>query len=166
MGQVPGYAAATTVKPTAEHYEYDPTDPTFPDKYRTLTSFANVPSVIKGFADSALITIGAEVANVRAVTVQLKDADGVNLTRAGIVRFIVFTTAAATALSNGGTTGLAIGANGMIINTEIAKKVFLVKTDETGVWVGTYTDTGTDAAFLGVQLPDGRLTVSAAMTNT
>lgn len=166
MSKVSEYPAATTVKPTAQHYEYDPTDPTHPDKYRTLTKQANVPSVIKGFADQATITIGAEIVNVRAVTVQLKDADGVNLTRQAAVRFIVFTTAAAVALSAGGTTGLAIGANGMIIATITAKKVFDVLSDATGLITMTYTDTGTDAAFLGVQLPDGRLTMSAAMTNT
>lgn len=159
------YPAVTAVVPTAETYIYDPTDPTNPDKRISETKMADIPSVIKGFADQASITVGAESANVRNITVQLKNADGTNLTRAAVVRLIVFTTAAMTALSTGGSTGLAIGADGMILFTEVAKKVFLVKTDDTGKITLTWTDTGTDAAFLAVQLPDGRLTVSSAMTN-
>lgn len=166
MSKVSEYPAQSTVIPTAQLYVYDPTAPTVPDKSLTETKLANIPSVIKGFADSATITIGAESVDVRAITVQLKDADGVNLTRAAIIRLIVFTSAAMTALSNGGSTGVAIGANGLILVTEVAKKVFVVKTDDAGKWTGTYTDSGTDAAFLAVQLPDGRLTVSSTMTNT
>lgn len=166
MSKVSEYPAQTTVIPTAQLYVYDPTAPTVPDKLLTETKLANIPSVIKGFADSAAITIGAEITDVRAITVQLKDADGVNLTRAAVIHLVVFTTAAATALSSGGSTGLAIGANGLILFTLVAKKVFLVKTDDTGKWTGTYTDSGTDAAFLGVALADGRITMSTAMTNT
>lgn len=166
MPQISAVPALTSVVPTAAYPLFDPTAPTVPDKSKTETKLADIPSVIKGFADQATIVIGAEVANVRAVSVQLKNADGVNLARAAVVRLIVFTTAAMTALSNGGTTGIAIGANGMILFTEVAKKLFLVKSDDAGLITMTYTDTGTDAAFLAVQLPDGRLVVSAAMTNT
>lgn len=166
MAKVSEYPAAAAVVPTAKLYLYDPTDVDDPDQYITETVLANVPSVIKGFADSATITVAAEIVDVRAITVQLKDADGVNLTRTSVIDLVVYSSAAATALSAGGSTGLAIGANGMIIATITAKKVFRVKTDATGKWTGTWTDTGTDAAFLGVVLPDGRETISAAMTNT
>lgn len=165
MSKISEYPAQTTVIPTAQLYVFDPTAPTAPDKSLTQTLAANIPSVIKGFADQVTITIGAESANIRAITVQAKNADGTNLTQFAILRLIVFTTAAATALSTGGSTGVAQGANGMILNTEVAKLVFLVKTDAAGLWTGTYTDTGTVASFLGVQLPDGRLTMSTTMTN-
>jgi hypothetical protein len=164
MAKISEYDAATAVVPTASVPLYDPTAGT-KDQRITESLMANIPSVVKVTADQATITVGTETANVRAISVQLKNADGTNLTRAAVVRLIVFTTAAATALSIGGSTGLAIGANGMILNTEVAKKIFLCKTDETGLLALTWTDTGSDPAFLGVVLPDGRLTMSAAMTN-
>ena len=166
MAKISEYPAATTIVPSAQLVLYDPTNVLVPDQRMTLTKAADIRSVVKGIADDATITVGAEVANVRAITIQLKNGDGIAIARAAVVRLIVFTTAAAVALSTGGTTGLAIGANGLIVNTEVAKKSFLVKSDDTGLITMTYTDTGTDAAFLGVQLPDGRLIMSAAMTNT
>ena len=164
MAKISEYPAPAAVIPTAQLPLYDPTDPTHPDKAISETQVANVPSVVKGFADQVTITIGAVIANVRAVTVQVKNADAVNLARTAHLRLTVYNSAAATALGTGGTTGIAIGANGMIIATITAKLVFDVKTDATGLWTGTYTDTGSAAAYLGVRLPDGRETISAVMT--
>lgn len=159
------YPAATELVPTALTYQYDPTDVDHPDKTIDLTLLAKAASVVNQVADDAEITVGAESTNVRAITVQLKDGNGDDLTAAAVVDLVVFSSAAATALSSGGSTGLAIGADGMIIATVVAKKHFRVKTDATGKITLTWTDSGTDAAYLGVVLPDGRVVIGAAMTN-
>lgn len=168
MAKISEYAEATDILGGDFLPLYRPTGATSADKDRKIavSTLAKAYSVLNQTARDAAITIGAEDANVRAITVQLKDAAGNALTASAVFRLIVFTTAAMTALSSGGSTGVAIGANGLILFTEVAKKVFLVKSDDTGLWTGTYTDTGTDAAFLAVALPDGRLIVSSAMTNT
>lgn len=168
MAKISEYAEATDVLGTDEIPLYRPTGtlPADKDRYIRVDTLSKAYSVLNHTVRDAAITIGAEVTNVRAVTIQLKDAAGNALTVPSVVRLIVFTTAAMVALSAGGSTGLAIGANGLIIFTEVAKLSFIVKSDAAGLITMTYTDTGTDAAFLAVQIPDGRLIVSTTMTNT
>jgi hypothetical protein len=165
MAQISTYPELASVVPTAALALYDPTDPAKPDKLISLATLAKAASVVDSSAADATIIVDAEAGDARDVSVQLNDADGNPLVRAALVHLIVFTTAAATALSNGGSTGLAIDADGLIVATITAKKVFLVKSDDTGLITLTWTDTGTDAAFLGVVLPDGRIVMSAALTN-
>lgn len=168
MPSISELTALNTVVATAQVPVYNPTGTTAADKDRamTMTKLANVPSVIKNLADSAEITVGAEATNVRDITVQLSDADGTALTSMAVVHLVVFADAAGAALSSGGSTGIALDADGLILATIVSKKVFLAMTDDTGLLTLTWTDTGTDAAYLGVVLPDGRVVIGAAMTNT
>lgn len=107
-------------------------------------------------ATEADVTVGAEVSNVRAITIQLKDSNGKNITKIETVEVFVFADAAGADITAvGGSTGIAIGASGKIITTITAKKRFTCRTTATGLLTLTYTDTGTDVAFLGVRLPNG-----------
>lgn len=113
----------------------------------------------------AAITVGAENANVRAITVQLKGGLGRNLARAAEVELLVLLNAAGNDfVATGGSTGLAIGAQGKLL-TVVAKKLFRAISNGSGVITLTWTDTGTEAAYLGVKLPNGKLVVSAPLTN-
>lgn len=113
----------------------------------------------------ATITVGAEVSNVRAITIQLKDAKGNDLDEVAPVWAAVFADADAAAFAaTGGSTGIAIGTDGAALAV-VAKKLFLLTSEADGGIDLTWTDTGTEAAYLGLILPNGRLVMSDALTN-
>ncbi len=113
----------------------------------------------------ATITVGAEIANARAITIQLKDADGNDIDYVEEVDLIMFLNAARTAyVVTGGSTGIAIGTDGAL-QTIVAKKVFRATSEADGEIDLTYTDTGVEVCFLGVKLPNGRYVMSSALTN-
>jgi hypothetical protein len=114
----------------------------------------------------ASITVGAENTNVRAITIQLKDAYGNDLAHAQVVKVYVFSNATMQSLATGGSTGIAIGTDGTILNTILAKKIFDVVSEADGDIDLTWTDTGTESVVLGVQLPNGRMVLSDAFANT
>lgn len=116
-------------------------------------------------AVDADITVGAESTNVRAITIQLKDSRGNAIDYVETVELILFLNAARTAfVVTGGSTGIEIGTDGALLAL-VAKKVFLATTEADGDLDLTWTDTGTEVAFLGVRLPNGRIVVSDALTN-
>lgn len=113
----------------------------------------------------ASITVGAENTNVRAITIQLKDANGNDLDTVEEVEIALFLTADRLAyVATGGSTGIAIGTDGAL-NTIVAKKVFRATCEADGDIDLTWTDTGTEAAYLGIKLPTGRWVMSSALTN-
>ncbi|TZG26501.1 hypothetical protein [Sphingomonas montanisoli] len=121
---------------------------------------------ICGQCAGASIVVGAEVANVRAITIQLKDAQGNDLAHRATVQIAVLADANGDAfVAVGGTTGIAIGADGALLPI-VAKKLFLAISEADGDIDLTWTDTGTDVAYLAVILPNGRMIISAALTNT
>lgn len=115
----------------------------------------------------ATVTVGDEAANVRAITIQLKDAEGNDIDYVETVEVIVFGDATKTAfVTTGGSTGIAIGTDGALLAV-VAKKYFLATSESDGDLDLTWTDTGTEAAFIGVRLPNGRIVMgSQALTNT
>ena len=73
---------------------------------------------------------------------------------------------AAKSISNYGQTGLSLGAAGDgAVLALVAKKVFVATTEATGILDLDWLDTGTEAAYLGVKLPNGNYAMSAALTN-
>ena len=113
----------------------------------------------------ATITVGAEAANVRAITIQLLDSNGEDIDHAEEVELVLFLTADRLAyVVTGGSTGIAIGTDGAL-STIVAKKVFRATSEIDGDIDLTWTDTGTEAAYLGVKLPNGRYVMSDALTN-
>jgi hypothetical protein len=67
--------------------------------------------------------------------------------------------------ATGGSTGIAVGTDGALLPI-VAKKLFLAISEADGDIDLTWTDTGTEAAYLAVILPNGKMIVSAALTNT
>lgn len=116
----------------------------------------------------AVVTISAEAAstaNTRDITIQLKDVYGNNINYAETIQLTNYL--ASTMLdwaSTGGSTGIQAGASGKLLAL-VAKKQFLARTTATGLWVGSYLDTGTEAGYLGVTLPNGRTIGGGALTN-
>lgn len=114
----------------------------------------------------ASITVGAENANVRAIAIQLKDANGEDIDYVEVVEILVFGNAAKTAAATGGSTGIAVGTDGALIATIEAKKGFLISSEADGDIDLTWTDTGTESVAIGVRLPNGRIVMSEAFANT
>lgn len=118
-----------------------------------------------GAVRGATITVGAENANVRAITIQLTDGQGNDIASRQMVRIVVLADANGDAfVTTGGSTGIAIGTDGALLAL-VAKKAFLVISEADGDIDLTWTDTGTEAAYLGVILPNGKMVISDAMTN-
>lgn len=116
-------------------------------------------------AVDATITVGAEIANARAISIQFKDANGANMD--AIVRcelHVLLDAAGVDFVATGGSTGIAAGASGKILAT-VAKKIFKAYSTTAGLLAISWTDTGTEVAFLGVLLPNGRMVFSSALTN-
>ena len=121
-------------------------------------------------AVDATITVSAEgatTANTRDIVVTLLDSEGVAIDTVEEVELHMFLTADRLAyVVTGGSTGITLGAAGdgaiLII---VAKKVFVATTEATGILDLDWLDTGTEAAFLGVKLPNGRYVMSSALTN-
>lgn len=113
----------------------------------------------------ATITVGAENSNVRAITIQLKDSEGRDINYVESVMLVVYGDANKTSyVGTGGSTGIAIGTDGALLAL-VAKKVFLATSESDGDIDLTWTDTGTEAAYLGLHLPNGRIIMSSALTN-
>lgn len=113
----------------------------------------------------ASITVGAEATNVRAITIQLKDAFGNDINYVETVEIIVFSSAAMTAFATtGGSTGIEIGTDGALLAV-VAKKYFIATSEADGDIDLTWTDTGTETVAVGVRLPNGRVVVSSAFAN-
>jgi hypothetical protein len=111
------------------------------------------------------IVIGDEVLNVRTVTINFRTLDGAQLDYVESFDLVVFSDATMTALSSGGSTGLAIGTNGLLQAT-VAKKMFFGTSEADGTWDGTWTDSGTAAACIGIRTAGGRWTLSSEFANT
>jgi len=114
---------------------------------------------------NATITVSAETTNVRDITIQLLDSDGNDINYVEEVGLVLFLSADKLAyVATGGSTGIAIGTDGAL-QTILAKKVFTATSEIDGDIDLTWTDTGTEVAFLGVKLPSGRIIMSDALTN-
>lgn len=115
-----------------------------------------------GAAAQAVITVGAKVANVRNITIQLNDGAGVAVTSRKPVRILMLGDAlGASFAATGGSTGLAQGTDGTILAV-VAKKVFEAISKNNGSITLTYTDTGSEAVWLAVAVA-GKLVISAAL---
>lgn len=129
-------------------------------------NFATLGAMFNGLAADASIVVAAEDTNVRAITIQLKKANGDDVASVQPVLIVMFTTAAMTAFATtGGSTGIAIGTDGALLAL-VAKKVFIATCEADGDIDLTWTDTGTEGVALAVILPTGKVIVSEAFANT
>jgi hypothetical protein len=133
--------------------------------------FSNTDNIVVNEIDvtppcvDASITVGAEAGDARAITIQLKDVNGNDCSGVQNIEAILYTSTAMTAfVVTGGSTGIAIGTDGALLAL-VAKKHFLLTSESDGDIDLTWTDTGTEAAVLGLKMPNGRVVLSAALTN-
>lgn len=136
----------------------------------TIRTYFNGNEMWKRFpaanvAHHATILVAAEVSNARAITIQLLDSRGNDVNVRTPVQVHVLLDGNGDAfVVTGGSTGIAIGTDGAL-QTLVAKKEFIAISEADGDIDLTWTDTGTEAAFLMVVLPNGRYVISSALTN-
>lgn len=130
-----------------------------------FTEIKALLNMLSGAPASVSFTIGDEDTNVRIITAQLKDAAGNVLTERATVEVHVCADAAGAGLaSTGGSTGIAASTNTQV-TAILAKKVFSITSSAAGLITLTWTDTGTEAVYLVVVLPNGKRSVSAIVQN-
>lgn len=132
---------------------------------RAVVDLENKLAPRSGRLASCTFTIGAEAANVRIITLTFKDDAGQALTENFCFTLLVLADDGGAALATGGSTGIAISTAGLIVDTPVAKKVFTILTESDGTCDLTWTDTGTEAVYLGVVMPDGYVEISAVIQN-
>lgn len=116
-------------------------------------------------ASGTISAEGATVANQRDITMIFKDAQGRAINYAEVVEIMLFTSSAMTDfVATGGSTGIAAGANGKLLAL-VAKKIFRGITTTAGLLDFIYTDTGTEAVYLAVRFPNGRVQGIGLLTN-
>lgn len=104
----------------------------------------------------ATVVVSATATSPRPITIQLLDSEGRDIDYVETVQIGVFSDVTRTAFTTtGGSTGVAIGTDGALL-AQVAKKLFLATSEADGDIDLTHTDTGTDAAWIGVRLPNGR----------
>lgn len=131
---------------------------------RTLAkAFATMFNNVGNGIHSVSFTVGAEATNAIVVSLQCKDAYGVNVTGPQVIDVILFTSAAMTALNANDYT-IAAGSNGKIIEVS-ADKTIRCLTNSTGAVDISLTITGAATCFVGAILPGGKLTVSGTVTH-
>lgn len=119
-----------------------------------------------GSLASASIVVSAETTNVRTITIQLKDGQGKDIAVRATVQLALLLDANGDAFAaTGGSTGIAIGTDGALLPI-VVKKLWLAISEADGDIDLTWTDTGTEVAYLAVILPNGKMIVSTALTNT
>ena len=114
----------------------------------------------------ATIDLAAPVSTARQILITLRDDEGDPINYVETVECVMFLNAARTAFAvTGGSTGIAIGSggNGALL-AALAKKIFYLTSEDTGLIDLVWTDDASEVAFIGLRLPNGRMVMSAALT--
>jgi len=113
------------------------------------------------------ITVGAQAAGAIVVTVQLNDLNAAAVANKYLVNWWLSDTAAGAITGTGPSGTVAIsGGSGVIIDTWTSKKRYSCITGATGEFKISLAEAGTPTWYLNVQLQDGRVFSSAAITFT
>ena len=130
----------------------------------TVTNFPNGISVAGNtMVGAASFVVGTEATNVINVAVQLQDGDGNDLTSRAAVFAYLSSDANGDALATAPTGGVAIGTDGLAVET-LSEQAFWLVSEADGDIDIDITDTGTPTMYLVVVLPTGVLAISGAIT--
>lgn len=138
--------------------------PQWVSKADEIASSVAEMDALNGAAFGCTFTIGAEAANAIAVSLQLTDADGADVTARQCVYAYVSGNATGDSLSAAPAGGVAIGTDGMVAEV-IDNRAFMLTSEADGDIDLTFTDASGAATFyLAVRLANGKLVVSPAIT--
>lgn len=118
----------------------------------------------KGRVGGVAFTVGAEAANAITVNVQMNDGNGDAMTvRSGLYFYLSDDANGDSIAATAPSTSVAAGTDGFIDDVT-AKKSFMGISEADGDLDVVITETGADTWYLVAVLPDGRLSVSGAIT--
>lgn len=128
-----------------------------------LTATAGELNLNDGQVASATFVVGAEDADVINVAVQLKDAAGADMAIRSGLPWYLSSDANGDALATAPNGGIAIGTDGLLIET-LDNQAGIVISEADGDIDVDITDTGTPTMYLVLVLPNGKLAASGAIT--
>lgn len=115
--------------------------------------------------DDAGFTIGAEVANVITVAVQLKDRYGADLAVRGMIHwFIAGDALGDTLVATAPDGGVAAGTDGWVAQVVTGKLGMAVSESDGDIDIAITHAAGAKTVYLGIRMPDGTIRMSAAIT--
>ena len=112
---------------------------------------------------SATFTVGAESTNAINVVVQLRGLKNADLGEKIALPWYLSSDATSQALASAPSGGIAIGTDGLLIET-LTNQAGIVVCEVDGDIDVTITDTGTPTMYLNLVLPDGSIATSGAIT--
>lgn len=112
---------------------------------------------------SVTYTIGTEATNAINVAMQFKDGNGADLTERKAVNWWLASNAAGDTIAAAPSSGIAIGTDGTLVESVNNVSGILI-TEADGDADVTLTDNTTSTWYFVVQLPNGSLAVSDAIT--
>jgi hypothetical protein len=137
------------------------------NKLSGCTATTSELNKLHGAPLDASFTIGAEAANTIKVTVQLKDADAVNLATIGsLMAYFSDASNGSGFIATAPSGAVAIAANGALYDIGSNKKVFQLISTTTGLIDINITEAGVKTFYLVLVLPNGLLKVSSAIAFT
>lgn len=130
-----------------------------------LKNLQTLASAVSGCWDAS-ISVGAEDTNVVAVTIQLKDENGDDLTdKAGVYAWLSDDDNGDDIAATAPSAGWAIGTDGLLIPVVADKAAILISEDDGDIDLEV-TEAGADTFYLNVLLPNGTVVTSDALTFT
>jgi hypothetical protein len=116
-----------------------------------------------GVIEAAFVEAAGAATDEALVTVTLTDAAGTAVAAKTTCEVWYSDNATGAAVQTTAASGTVELDSGTIMVTYTAKKHFLVETDATGQFIISAVDTGNQAAYLAVKLPNGEVEVSGAL---
>lgn len=113
--------------------------------------------------ENASISVGAEVADVKNVAIQLKDVGFADLRVAGAVPFYLSSDSAGQAIASAPSGGIAIGTDGLMIEWTTNVAGLLISEADGDIDIN-FSEAGAGTWYLNLVMPDGRIITSGAIT--
>jgi hypothetical protein len=130
-----------------------------------VTASAAELNMLDGTVASAGWVIGTETSNVINVGIQLREASGADLASSQAVQAYLSGAADGGTLATAPSGGVAIGTDGLAIET-IADRAFVLVSENDGDIDLNITHTGAGSFYLVLVLPSGKLAISPIITFT
>lgn len=112
---------------------------------------------------SATFVVGSEAGNIINVAVQLQDAAGTDMATRSCLFWYLAGDANGDSLATAPTGGIAIGTDGLLLET-LDNQAGFVTSEADGDIDVDITDTGTPTMYLVLVMPNGSLAISGAIT--
>lgn len=124
---------------------------------------ANKSPYYSNAVGNVTFAIGAEIANVRIISLQFKDVDGRNITHRTVTQWFLMNDATGdTVLAAAASGGVASGVNGWVVQ-DVAGLRGAAGSEANGTLDMPITEVGVKNMYLLIRLPDGKFVMSTVI---